>query len=157
MAISGTFSAADASTKNAGDVGIDLGASGTFVASETWTTSIAISGGEVATSKESSLGGVSVQTTGDKSSYVLTIVAFYDNGTGGVFENVWDAYEAGTSDYDCEIQWSKDRGTTGNNLFTTSGGKITSCTPPDYDAANSEVQKFSFVITAPTIARTEAS
>lgn len=157
MAISGTFSAADASTKNAGDVGIDLGASGTFAASETWTTSIAISGGEVATAKESSLGGVSVQTTGDKSSYVLTVTSFYDNGTGGVFENVWDAYEAGTDDYDCEIQWSKDRtSASGNNLFTTSGGKITSCTPPDYDATNSAVQKFTFVITAPTIARTEA-
>lgn len=157
MAISGTFSAADASTTNAGDVGIDLGASGTFVASESWATSVQVSGGEVATSKETSLGAVSVQTTGDKAPWIISVTAFYDNGTGGLFENVWDAYEAGTADYAGEIQWSKDRGTTGNNLFTTSGGKITACLPPNYDATSNAVQKFTFTITAPTIARTEAS
>lgn len=156
MAISGTFAAADALPVNVGDLGVDIGSTGTFVASETWVTSVTETGGEVPTTREESIGGVAVVSTGNKAMRVVTVIAFYTEGDTDLFENMWDLHQNATGSYACDVRWSKD-GATGSNLFTTSAGKLVSCTAPVYVASNSDTQKFTFVIHAEAVNRTEAA
>jgi hypothetical protein len=155
MAISGTFDAADATTRNAGDVGIDVGDADTYVQIETWQTIVDVSGGEVSFVKEDTLGGVSVVGTGNKSAWTVTGTCFYTEGSTDPFQNMWDAYEAGT--YDCDVQWSVAQGTSGSYLFTTANGKLTHVSPPTYDSNSTDFKKFMYTIQAPTLARTTVS
>ena len=153
MAISGTMGSGEEVSFSDAVVSIDLGDSGTYVAIPTWVTEVAPSGGDTPTSELPRLAGASLVGTGRKGARTLTVTCVYTEESTGVFENVYDAYEAGT--LDCDIKWTKKGATTGDFEFETVEGKLTSCTLPAVSASSSDPGTFSFTITTQSILRNE--
>lgn len=152
MAISGTLTATDTMTMSRADVAVDIGAAASFADIETWATSITVTGGEVPTSQETSLGGTKIIAYGEAAPYTITVTCFYTEGANDPFSNIWAVQEAGTDSREMEVKWAQAGATTGDMTFTTSGGRLTNCTLPTFTNTESQRVKFSFTVVAPTVA-----
>lgn len=152
MAISGSYAAGDEVVWAEANLDIDMGATGSFAEIESWATSVAQSGGEVPTANQPVLNGVRIISTGTPAPIVLTVTVVYTEGSTDPFNNIYTAYRAASDDRKCDIRWSKKAATTGDNRFTTSGGKLTHCTLPVPDANGAGTSTFQFTVEASHVA-----
>lgn len=155
MPISGTLTGTDTISLSEAAVGIDIGSTGAFVAVASWMIDVAASGGEASTSEQLRLSGDPIIGVGRKSMREITVTALYDEEDTGLFENLYDAHEAATNSRKCDIKWSKPGATTGDNEFTTSGGRLVMCDPPVPNATENKPATFSFKIVASSVDREE--
>lgn len=157
MAISGTYDPADGAAVNLAEVGVDIAASGTFVAIESWATTATITGGDVPSNTYYTLDGTATTITGNQNPFVFTVSGVFTQGTTDPFKNLVDLHVSPTANKAVEVEISEDGSTTGSLVFTSSGGKITSMTFPEYDSNTTGLKMFSFVVTAPTLTVTVSS
>lgn len=153
MAISGSYAAGDEIILSEAEVDIDLGATGSFAEIESWTVSVAQSGGEVATGNQPVLTGTQIVTTGAKAPITLTVTVIYTEGATDPFYNIYEAYNAGSNSRKAELKWNKKAATTGDYRFTSSGGKLTHCSLPVPDASGAGTATFTFTIQCSSVTR----
>lgn len=134
MPISGAMTATDPVKFNRATVGIDIGASGTFVASQTWITDVAVSGGESSTQTDYTLGGIGFTSTNNPGEYTITLTIVYTEGDTDPFHNLYTEHTGEANDRDCNVRWSKQGSTTGDPQYTTTGGKLVNVTPPVFSS-----------------------
>ena len=147
MAISGTYAAGDQVNFSNMEFGIDLGASGTFVAIESWTTDVQVSGGERETATTRTHGGSAIVGVSNKNSVTVVVTCVYSQDSTDPFQNIYDAYAANSDDGDCDVQWNKNGATTGDDQWTTDGGKLVHCSvPTPLAAADANIGTFTFTI-----------
>lgn len=137
MAISGTMAATDPIKLQRAVVGVDIGATATFVSSETWIVSLDISGGDASTQTDYTLGGVGFNSTGNVTPYTITLNVVYTEGDTDLWYNLYQEHINETNARAVELQWNKEGGVTGDYRFTTSGATLLNCTPPMYDSGAS--------------------
>lgn len=146
MAISGTFTPGDEKSMAKAEVDLDLGDVGTWAATETWSTELAVSGGETADSETPILDETVLVTLGRRAPITVTITYLFTKDAGDPFKNVFDAYINNTNDKKCDARWSIKGATTGDLRFFTENGKIINCTPPVFTASSAALLQFTLTI-----------
>lgn len=154
MAITGTFAAGEQVMGTAMDVSVDqTPAASSFIAIETWTTAIDISGGDTPVSNFNTFD-VAIVYTGEQNPYQVTVTCVYsENAVTDVFPEIYDDYVAAPGLlYD--VRWWPDGNSTGNYQYTTSGGHLVNVTHPNWSASGATPSTFQFTIACSSITRT---
>lgn len=153
MAITGTFAAGEQVMGTAMDVSVDqTPATSSFIAIETWTTAIDVSGGDTPVSNFNTFD-VAIVYTGEQNPYQVTVTCVYSEAAiTDVFPEIYDDYVASPGlAYD--VRWYPDGNTSGNYSYTTSGGKLVNVTHPSWNATGASPSTFQFVIACSSITR----
>lgn len=149
MAISGTMTSADPVKFNRAKVGIDVGDAGTYVASETWITDIAVSGGEAPSQTDYTLGSIGFTSTGNPAEYTITMDIVYTEGDTDPFHNLYTEHTGEANERAVDIQWSKEGSTTGDPQYTTAGGRLVNVTLPNFSSGGNGKVMVQATIKAP--------
>lgn len=154
MPISGTRSDGDEISFNDAEVEIDEGGTGSFVNFESWVASVAAQAqtrdrGQLRLHDGNPVVSVSQLGAGE-----ATVTVLYTEGTGDPFNNIYDAHMAGTLGSRIDIRYNKNGAIAGDNQFTTSGGKLTSCDPPSTNADDSTPTTITFTLAYAALTRT---
>lgn len=146
MPISGAFANGDELDFEDAVIEIDLTPSApSWAAAESWLGSVAVTGGEAPSSNYKTFTARIVRTA-EQNTYVLTFECVYTEALASLFRNMWDTYKANPG-APVDARYSNS-GTIGELRFTTNGGKLTNCTPPQPNANDSSVLVSQFVIEA---------
>jgi hypothetical protein len=152
MAISGTYSANDAVSFKDCMVEVDLTAGGTFVPIDSWATEVSVSGEDVPTTEVYPFAGSAIVFAGNKSPVELQVTSVYTEGSTDPFQNIRDRFEAADGPI-MDVRFVPAGSASGNFRFTTSGGKLTACPPPQGAGDASSAQVFTFVVRADSLGR----
>ena len=152
MAITGTYAANEAISFKDCMVEVDLTAGGTFVPIDSWATEVSVSGEDVATSEAYPFAGSAIVFAGNKSPVEVQITSVYTEGSDDPFQNIRDRFEAADGPT-IEVRFVPAGSASGNFRFTTSGGKLTACPPPQGAGDASSAQTFTFVVKADSLGR----
>ena len=152
MAISGTYDTNDAVSFKDAMVEVDLTAGGTFVPIDSWATEVSVTGEDVPTAETYPFAGSAIVFAGNKTPVEVTITIVYTEGSLDPFQNIRDRFEAADGPI-IEVRWVPAGSASGNFRYTTSGGKLTACSPPvgAGDAASAQVS--TFVVKADSLGR----
>lgn len=160
MAISGTYAAGDEVIMRDCLIEVDLTpiSSSTFAEIVTWSNEIAVDGGDVPTSQVFlfQADGPAI-FDGNRNAWRITTTILYTTGSTDPFHNIWLKHENPDTNYASDlramnIRWAP-QDTTGDQ-FTTSGGKLVSCTPPQGNADATTPALITFVIEAQALNKT---
>lgn len=156
MAISGTFSIGDEISGAAWAVFVDQTPdSSSFIAIESWSADVRVSGGDVPTTDFKTYTKAMV-FTGEQNPWEIEIDFVYTEGANDPAFEIWDDFEANPGlDYD--VRWIPSGNTSGNSQWTTSGGKLIACTPPRKSANDNGAIMMTIRVRAGALARTTAS
>lgn len=165
MAISGSYAEGDEVIYKDCDLQVDLTpvSASSFADISTWGTEVSVSGGDLPTTQFYAFqSGGPIIFEGNRNPFRITVTVLYTEGAGDPFPNIWDKHEDPAGNYASDlsamnVQWSPGGADTGDNVFTTSGGKLVDCPPPQGNAEGTDPTQFTFVIEAGTIARTTAA
>ena len=152
MAITGTYTADDAISFKDAMVEVDLTSGGTFVPIDSWATEVSVSGEDVPTTQVYPFAGSSIVFAGSKTPVVVTITAVYTEGSDDPFKNIRDRFEASSGPV-MNVRFVPAGSASTNYRYTTSGGKLTACPPPQGAGDASSAQTFAFVVTADSLGR----
>lgn len=157
MAITGTFAAGEQISPNNLDISVDqTPATSSFIAIESWASMVSVSGGDTPISNFNTFN-VAIVYTGEQNPYKVTVTAVYtESAATDLFPEIYDDYVANPGlAYD--VRWWPQGNSTGNFQYTTSGGKLTNVTMPDWDATSAGPSTFQFTIDCSSITRTTAA
>ncbi len=146
MAISGSYSAGDEITLNDASVQIRIGTGGSFVESNTWISTVSFEAQTRDTSTLRLLGASNVVGVSALGSGRATVTCVYTEGATDLFQNIYDEHTSPSNSSQVDILTEKNGATTGDDVFTSSGGKLVSCTPPSPSAEDSNAVTIEFVI-----------
>lgn len=153
MAISGTYAANDAVSFKDCLVEVDLTPSSSSYADiDSWATEVTVSGEDVPTTEVYPFEGSAIVFAGNKSPVEVQVTAVYTEGSTDPFQNIRDAFEASDGP-DFDVRFTPAGSASGNFRFTTSGGKLTACPPPQGAGDAASAQIFTFVVRADSLAR----
>jgi hypothetical protein len=152
MAISGTYDTNDAVSFKDAMVEVDLTAGGTFVPIDSWATEVSVSGEDVPTAEAYPFAGSPIVFAGNKSPVEVTITVIYTEGSLDPFKNIRDRFEAADGPI-IEVRFVPAGSASGNYRFTTSGGKLIACPPPQGAGDAASAQVFTFVVRADSLGR----
>ncbi len=152
MAISGTYAANDAVSFKDCMVEVDLVADGTWAAIDSWSTEVTVSGEDVPTTEVYPFAGSPIVFAGNKSPVEVQTTAVYTEGSTDPFMNIRDRFEAGDGPI-IDVRFVPAGSATTNYRFSTSGGKLTACPPPQGAGDASSAQTFTFVVRADSLDR----
>ena len=152
MAISGTYAANDAVSFKDCMVEVDLTAGGTFVPIDSWSTEVTVSGEDVPTTEVYPFAGSSIVFAGNKSPVEVQVTSVYTEGSTDPFQNIRDRFEAADGPI-IDVRFVPAGSASGNFRFTTSGGKLTACPPPQGAGDASSATVFTFVVRADSLGR----
>lgn len=137
MAISGTFSKANAVNFKDQIVEISLDGGSTWAAIESWTTDVQFARGRHNTRSKMTLDGSTHLLPGAHlGPGKATVTCIYDEVTTGAYKNIEDTFSASSSAPSVELRWvpkADDTSATGNFRYTTSGGYLTYVGTPNED------------------------
>lgn len=91
-----------------------------------------------------------VDAGGDPTETITVTMIFVKQEGSDLHSVLFDTARA--SDKSLDIRWSR-AGTSGESMFTSTSGKVTSCPPPPFDAASTDVVRVDAVIEAASVAR----
>ena len=153
MAITGAYAANEAVSFKDCLVEVDLTPSSSAYADiDSWATEVSVSGEDVPTTQVYPFEGSAIVFAGNKSPVEVTVTAVYTEGSDDPFKNIRDAFEAGDGP-DFDVRFAPAGSGAGNYKYTTSGGKLTACSPPQGAGDASSAQTFTFVVTADSLGR----
>jgi hypothetical protein len=152
MAISGTYDTNDAVSFKDCMVEVDLTAGGSFVPIDSWATEVSVSGEDVPTAEAYPFAGSPIVFAGNKSPVEVTITVIYTEGSLDPFKNIRDRFEAADGPI-IEVRFVPAGSASGNYRFTTSGGKLIACPPPQGAGDAASAQVFTFVVRADSLGR----
>ncbi len=142
MAITGTLTDANLVKMSNAVVEIDEDGSGTTWAPiESWATAVEATRGGVPTADDPTLDGERHLSVGIQENSRIKVTILYDEAAGGPAVNLYDAALGSNKD----IRWSKS-GASGDRRFFTNGGKLLSCSPPQYSSGENGNTKIEFEI-----------
>jgi hypothetical protein len=157
MAISGTYSANDAVSFKDCLVEVDLTpGSSSYADIDSWATEVSVSGEDVPTTEVYPFEGSAIVFAGNKSPVEVQVTAVYTEGSTDPFKNIRDYFEANDGP-DFDVRFAPAGSSDGNYMFTTSGGKLIACPPPQGAGDAASAQVFTFVVRADSLARTAMS
>ena len=152
MAISGTYSANDAISFKDCYVEVDLTpASSSYAVIDSWATEVSVSGEDVPTTEVYPFAGTAIVFSGNKSPVEVQVTCVYTEGSVDPFKQIRDAFEAGDGP-DFDVRFTPAGSGGGNFKFTTAGGKLTACPPPQGAGDAASAQVFTFVVRADSLA-----
>jgi hypothetical protein len=152
MAISGTYAAGDAISFKDCLVEVDITDVGTWADIDSWATEVAVSGEDVPTTEVYPFEGASIVFAGVKSPVEVQVTAVYTEGSTDPFQNIRDRFEA-VDGPAFEVRFTPAGSASGNFRFTTAGGKLTACPPPQGSGDASSATVFTFVVRADSLTR----
>ena len=152
MAISGTYAANDAVSFKDCMVEVDLTAGGTFVPIDSWATAVSVSGEDVPTAEAYPFAGSPIVFAGSKSPVELQTTSVYTEGSTDPFQNIRDRFEAADGP-NMDVRFVPAGSASGNFRFTTSGGKLLACPPPQGAGDAASAQTFTFIVRADSLGR----
>ena len=150
MAISGTYAAGDAISFKDCLVEVDLTDSGSWANIASWATEVQVSGEDVPTTETYPFSGSAIVFAGSKSPVELRVTIVYTEGSTDPFDNIRDRFEANDGPA-MEVRFAPAGSATGNKRFTTAGGKLTACPPPQGSGDASSATVCTFVIRADSL------
>ena len=154
MAITGAMVAADAVPFNNADILIDqTPSSSSFLAVESWATSISVSGGDTPVSNFNTFT-VPLVFIGNINPFTVTVeMAYTEAAITNPFKEIYDDYIASPGLlYD--VKWHPEGAAAGNYIFTTSGGRLISCSLPQGSSTGTSPSLFTITIQCSSIAVT---
>lgn len=162
MAISGSFAEGEEVVFNDCKVEVDLTpvSSSTYATITSWSTDVAVDGGDVPTSQTFLFQAEGpLILPGNRNAWRVTVSALYTTTSTDPYHNIWLKHEDPATNYASDlramnVQWTPQN-TTGYK-FTTAGGKLVNCSVPMGSAASTEPQIFTFTIEATAINKTAA-
>ena len=152
MPISGTYTANDAISFKDCLVEVDPLANTTWVDIDSWATEVSVSGEDVPTSAAYPFEGNPIIFAGNKTPVEVQVTAVYTEGSTDPFQIIRDRFEAADGP-DFDVRFVPAGSASGNFRFTTSGGKLTACPPPQGAGDASSATVFTFVISADSLGR----
>lgn len=153
MAISGAYVANDAISFKDCFVEVDLTpASSSYADIDSWATEVSVSGEDVPTTEVYPFEGSAIVFAGNKSPVEVQVTAVYTEGSADPFQNIRDKFEAGDGP-DVDVRFAPAGSSASNFKFTTSGGKLIACPPPQGAGDAASAQIFTFVVRADSLAR----
>jgi hypothetical protein len=152
MAITGTYSAGDAISFGDCVVEVDLVDDATWARIDSWATEISVTGEDIPRTETYPFTGSAIVFVGVKSPVEVSCTMVYTEGSTDPYQNLRDRFEGG-NDLPCEIRWVPRGSASGYHRYTTSGGKLTACPPPQGAGDASSANVATFVITADSLGR----
>lgn len=160
MAISGTYAAGEEVIIRDGLIEVDLTpiSATSFAEIVTWSSEIAIDGGDVPTSQVFlfQADGPAI-FDGNRNAWRVTVTCLYTQASTDPFQNIWKKHEDPDTNYASDlramnVRWTP-KDTTGDQ-FVTTGGKLVQCTPPMGNADATTPATFVFTVEAQALTRT---
>ncbi len=157
MAISGTYSANDAISFKDCCVEVDLTpGSSSYLDIDSWATEVSVSGEDVPTSEVYPFEGSAIVFAGNKSPVEVTVTCVYTEGTNDPFFNIREYFEANDGPI-FDVRFAPAGSGASNFIYTTSGGKLIACPPPQGAGDAASAQVFTFVVKADSLGRSTMS
>lgn len=157
MPISGTYAAGNYDPVNSQVIGLDIGATATYVAVETWVTDIRFTRNERPTAELVTHGGINETATGALPNADIEIDFIYDAASTAPYFNLVEILEG--ANQTCNIKESPNSltaPTSGDITREVTACKIVSITEPNFDAnVDGEVPTFTATFSG-SLATTQA-
>ena len=152
MPISGTYTAGDAISFKDCLVEVDPLDSAVWADIDSWATEVTVSGEDVPTTQVYPFEGSAIVFAGNRSPVTVSVTCVYTEGSTDPFQIIRDRFEA-VDGAPFEVRFTPAGSASGNFRFTTAGGKLTACPPPQGAGDASSVTTFTFVVTADSLTR----
>lgn len=152
MAITGAMVAADAVSFDDPDILWDqTPSSSSFIAIESWATSINVTGGDVPITNFSTFT-VPMVFIGKQNPYTVVIeMAYTEAAVTNPFKEIFDAFAANPGLLQ-DVKWHPEGAAVGNYIFTTSAGRLVDVTLPQGTSSGADPTLFTCTLQVPSIA-----
>lgn len=152
MPISGTYTSGDAISFKDCLVEVDINDDGTWADIDSWATEVQVSGEDVPTSETYPFEGSAIVFAGVKSPAEVQVTIVYTESTDDPFYNIRNRFENNDGPA-FEVRFTPAGSSSGNRRFTTSGGKLTACPPPQGSGDASSATVLTFTVRADSISQ----
>jgi hypothetical protein len=150
MPISGTYATNSAITFKDALVEVDLDGTGTWASLAGWATDVRIEGEDVPTDSTYPFQSDPITFAGVQGPARVTVMTVYTEASTEPFWNVRSRFEAAPGG-NFNVRFTPKGSTAGNLRYTTTGGKLTRCSPPGGAGDGRSATLFTFVCEADSL------